>query len=281
MVKTYILAPNWTTAPPPDGPIKLGHLLDDLTEFVPINRDKVVEITPDQLNKQDIKKGFSTVRSSLIAGELGFFARVIGLVGVGVGADIYYKKAKDDIMSCEELVTATFDPTPEYIAATMDLPKVKQFMEGCGYKAPVYMITGFKIGKGASLVQASSKQKGVRMEGGLNPPGSPVQAGVKGGLTQAQAKGTSWQGSTDFIIAFRVKKIWYRHSGKVGTKSHNKDAVMQDAGSAEEGQGRVRSTDDDITPSEVSENLKLATGKDFEDEEEVNWIIPDVQPESS
>lgn len=42
MVKTYILAPNWTTAPPPDGPIKLGHLLDDLTEFVPINRTKLV-----------------------------------------------------------------------------------------------------------------------------------------------------------------------------------------------------------------------------------------------
>jgi hypothetical protein len=50
MVKTYILALNWTTAPPPKGPIKLGHLLDDLTEFTPLNRLNVPNPPKEYVN---------------------------------------------------------------------------------------------------------------------------------------------------------------------------------------------------------------------------------------
>ena len=126
MVKTYVLAPNWTTAPPPGGPIKLGHVLDDLTELVPLNRDSVVD-TSKLLNPIDTKSGFTTSRSRLVSGELGIFARVLGLVGVGGGADAHYKRDRNDVLSCATLDTETFDPTPGYICDTMDLPEIKRF----------------------------------------------------------------------------------------------------------------------------------------------------------
>jgi hypothetical protein len=71
MVKTYILAPNWTTAPPPQGPIKLGHLLDDLTEFTPLNRLNVPDPPKEYVNPVHTQKGFKTSRSRLLSGELG------------------------------------------------------------------------------------------------------------------------------------------------------------------------------------------------------------------
>ncbi|KAJ4176208.1 hypothetical protein NW767_015525 [Fusarium falciforme] len=138
MVKTYILAPNWTTAPPPTGPIKLGHILDDLTEFVPLNRATIVEIPKSDLNPVDTKHGFSASRSRLVSGELGFFARVLGLVGFGAEAAAYYKKDENDVLSCKKLHTMTFDPTATYIAKSLELPDVKKFMEKSKFKFPLY-----------------------------------------------------------------------------------------------------------------------------------------------
>ena len=139
MVKTYILAPNWSTAPPPQGPIKLGHILDDLTEFVPLNRHTIVDIPTNALNPVDRKSGFTTSRSKLVSGELGIFAKVLGLVGVGAAADIFYKRDDNDVLSCKHLETMTFDPTASFIADSMTLPDVQSFMQGCKFKAPVYM----------------------------------------------------------------------------------------------------------------------------------------------
>ncbi|KND90517.1 hypothetical protein TOPH_04722, partial [Tolypocladium ophioglossoides CBS 100239] len=85
------------------GPIQLGHLLDDLVEFVPLNRDGIVEIPSGHLNKVDTKNGFKTSRSKLVSGELGVVAKVVGLAGVGAGADTYYKKDKNNVLSCKTI----------------------------------------------------------------------------------------------------------------------------------------------------------------------------------
>ncbi|CAG2005081.1 unnamed protein product [Fusarium graminearum] len=280
MVKTYILAPNWTTSPPPDGPVKLGHLLDDLTELIPINRDEVVEIPPEHLNKVDTKSGFKTSRSKLVSGELGLFARVMGLMAVGVGAGIYYKKDKDDVLSCKTLDTMTFDPTEKYIADSMDLPETKKYMHGCQFKAPVYMVTGLKIGRGGSLQSSNSRDGGVTLEGGLSPSGSPVQIRGKGGFVQRKVEGESWEGSTDFIVAFRVRKIWYYH-GELKNKTHKKDVVMQDGTSVQKGPDMTLRVDDHIPLTDVFTDVELTTDNDIENGEEVNWVIPNVHMEST
>lgn len=280
MVKTYILAPNWTTAPPPKGPIKLGHVLDDLTELVPINRKGVVE-TDELLNKVDTKNGFMTSRSKLITGELGIFAKVVGLVGVGAAAGVYYKKDKDDVLSCKTLDTVTFDPTTEYITRTMDLPEVKNFMQGSKFKAPVYLVTGLKIGRGASLRTSSSQDKGVKLDGGLSAPGYPIEVGGEGGAHVRKKDGESWDGSTPFIVAFRVRKVWYRH-GDIKHKAHNRNVVMQDGTLAQEAPDVTLQTDDVVPLSDLSDvESTHALHQDLEDGDEVVWIIPNVEIESA
>ncbi|KAM0353161.1 hypothetical protein ACHAPY_002209 [Fusarium culmorum] len=57
MVKEYFLAPNFTTAAPPEGPIKLGSILRSLVEFEPLN--PIVEAIPTtQLRPVDVKESF-------------------------------------------------------------------------------------------------------------------------------------------------------------------------------------------------------------------------------
>lgn len=278
MVKTYILAPNWTTAPPPDGPIKLGHVLDDLTEFVPLNREEITEIEPKYLNMIDTKDGFTTSRSKLVSGELGIFARIMGLVGVGAGADMYYRKDMNDILSCKTLDTMTFDPTAKYIADTMELDEIKGFMEGCKFKLPVYMITGLKVGRGASLQSSSNIERGVKLDGGLQPPGSLAQIGGKAGVAVNQGESESWTGSTDFIVAFRARKIWYHHEDLKSMTNLDK-VVMQDGTPIQRGSNMTLKVDDEIPLEDLGVDAPLTMNKDVEDGEEVTWIIPRVVAE--
>ncbi|KAL2679254.1 hypothetical protein Neosp_010021 [[Neocosmospora] mangrovei] len=278
MVKTYVLAPNWTTAPPPDGPIKLGHVLDDLTEFVPLNREEVTEIEPKYLNKTDTKDGFTTSRSKLVSGELGIFARVMGLVGFGAGADMYYRKDMNDILSCKRLDTITFDPTAKYIADTMARDEIQGFMEGCKFNLPVYMITGLKVGRGASLQSSTNIDRGVKLDGGLQAPGSPVEIGGKAGVAVNKGESESWTGSTDFIVAFRARKIWYHHEALKSMTNLDK-VVMQDGTPIQKGSNMTLKVDDEISVEDLVVDASLMMHKDVEDGEEVTWIIPNVGAE--
>ncbi|KAI3547302.1 hypothetical protein CSPX01_03739 [Colletotrichum filicis] len=273
MMKTYILAPNWTTAPPPDGPIKLGHFLDDLTELVPVNRHGIVDIPIELLNKIDIKDGFQSSRSRLLSGELGFFAKVIGLFGSGAGAGVCSNKDKNDILSCERLETMTFDPTAEYIAESMELPEVARYMKGCRFKEPLYMVTGFKIGRGGSLQSKSSQNRSLKLECGLNPPGSPFNIEGKVGIAREETESEVWKGSTDFIVAFRVRKIWYQ-KGDIKNKAHKKNVVMQDGAQAKDSSDMSLQASDDIHQKDVSREVELTTVQTDDDEGGESWILP-------
>jgi len=274
MVKTYILAPNWTTAPPPEGPLHLGHILDDLTEFVPLNRDDIIPI--DKENPQDVKSGFESTRSKLISGDLGFTAKVFGLVGVGAGAELHSKKDINDVLSCKRLITRTFDPTDDYIDKSMKLPQVEKFVKLTKQKEPVYMVTGLKIGRGGSLQSTNSNDKGVKLEGGINPPGSPVAIEGKAGVQSTTTEGVSWKESSPFIVAFRVRKIWYHH-GEVKDKAHNVRAVLQDGSSKPSETAAPLMSDDEIQLSDVTADTDLTTEMDTEDGEEVQWILPKLK----
>lgn len=41
----------------------------------------------------------------------------------------------------------------------MDQPEVRNFMQGYHFKAPVYMISGLKIGRGGSLQSSSNRDE--------------------------------------------------------------------------------------------------------------------------
>lgn len=137
------------------------------------------------------------------------------------------------------------------------------------------MITGLKIGRECSLRSHQCRNKGVRLEGGLNAPATPLQTGVEAGLSTATAQGESWEGSTDFIVAFRVKKIWY-HQGVLRSKTHQDKAVMQDGGAVKAENTMVLMHDDDVTVDHVLIDKTLTTEREVENGEEVAWIVPKV-----
>ena len=158
MARTYIWAPNFTTGPYPNGPIKLGHILSDLNDFSPLNREGVVEVPANQLNPAHRLPNYVFDSTKGDRSDLKF------------------------MISCDTLETTDFEPTTSYIEESMDVPEVQLFMQACNFKLPVYMVTGLKVARG--IIQGS---KPFTSEGNIN-----------------------FTNSTDFIVGFRVHRIWYR-----------------------------------------------------------------------
>jgi hypothetical protein len=82
----------------------------------------------------------------------------------------------------------------------------------------------------------------------------------------ATAEGESWQGSTDFVVAYRVKRIRY-HQGNIEAKINTAKAVMQDESATYQGPAMTLNISDDIFVSEITTQAVLTKEKDLEGEE--------------
>lgn len=252
MVKSYFLAPNFTTAPPPEGPIKLGSILRNISEFETLNRT-VQAIPVMQLHPVNKQTGFEIFLGQLHSADFGLTAKVLGLLGLGTSASIERTKGSNNLLSCQRLDTFTFDPTESYINESMKDLGVRSFMRLSRFRLPVYMVTGLKVARGASSTSSTSRLVAIGSDTSLVPSGVPVPVGIKAGYASSTDEGEKWDASTDFIVAFKVRKICLDRKEEVQHKAYIKKAVMQDGTpSSRELSFTVRS-DDDLTPEEVDE----------------------------
>ena len=256
MVKEYFLAPNFTTASPPEGPIKLGSIIRNINEFEPLN-EHVRTIPATRLSPLHVKDSLDISLDDLHSAHLSLTARALEVLGLGTGASVQRTKGTNHIISCEHLETQTFIPTPSYISDSMDDPRVRSFMRSSRFRIPVYMVTGLKIARGASSTSSSSSVVAVEHDTSLLPAGTPASVGMKAGYTRNIGHVEKCDRSTDFIVAFKVKKVWLDRKEEVNYKAYNKRAVMQD-GTSSEGQVTITVRSDDyLTPEEVHYMLEM------------------------
>ena len=130
--------------------------------------------------------------------------------------------------------TTTFVPTEDYVKRCIDNAGVRLFLETCRYRKPVYIITGIKIVSGAQGTTTSSRSvggvvgaqvDGTVLSGGLAPVGGGPE--VRRGKETKNA--VSWEGSTDFVFAYKVSEVRVSKSGEVKReRDYTKGALYED-----------------------------------------------------
>jgi hypothetical protein len=289
MVKTYILAPDYSTAPPPDGPVRLGDVLTDLSELVATNKTSRVPIPAADLLPVDYKYNFRATRSQLLGGDLGVWAQVASIFGVGAETGWFYEAQSTDVIKFAAVETHAFDLTPEYVCAVMDSEPVQKYVKRVGgKKGYVFIITGLKIGQGAEVETEYSVKKGLNLKLGFAQPGIPFEGGPGAGVRRRKVEVLSFEDSTDFIVAFRVRKIVYK-KGVFLDKAYNKGATMMD-GTEREGEKAKLDLElelggeaelDDVQSYRGQEELQVVScNKDDGQGQECLWIIPKVAKRS-
>lgn len=206
-VKTYITAPNFTTAPPPEGPVNLGHVLVDPKSLRPLNSKNRIEVPPEDRQRPSEQLEFEKSRKQLNECSCGISARVLSILGVGCDLETSYCKESGDIIRVRCLRTEAFEPTDTYIRQTLELATIRTFLESSKYKHPLYMVTGLKIAEGASITTVGRSSVGAKLNLAFSLPGLPVDGGPLFGVLNERQDSESFKQESTFILALQIEKI--------------------------------------------------------------------------
>ncbi|KAF7548549.1 hypothetical protein G7Z17_g6987 [Cylindrodendrum hubeiense] len=168
-----------------------------------------------EYSKQKMRSGKFSVLTKFLKG-LGF--------GVDVGAEV--DNRDEEMYKFDLIETTQFAPKPEYLQKCVESDTVRRYLQISRYRRPVYVITGLKVVTGASANTLRSRTVGGTLaaevdnsvwSGGIVPLGGRV--GLEGKVG-SEGK-TSWEGSSDFVFAFRVRKVFV--GKKMGTVISEED----------------------------------------------------------
>jgi len=232
MGKTYLVCPDFDVPPPPTGPIQLGHIITILSEPCDsLNSDYRLDIPQDKVYnswKNSWKAGFVATRTQLRDGAFGLWAQF--LEGIGFGGEISYKfdKNVNDIYTFDRIETSFFVPSPEYYRKSVLVPPVQDYLKDSRYKLPLYMITGLKVVRGGTVTRTNSEGHEEVAKLGFDgvPAAVPVKVGPEAQYSSQTKEITSFDSSSDFVFAIRLRKLTCSKDGKVRVEAYDKGAML-------------------------------------------------------
>jgi hypothetical protein len=109
-------------------------------------------------------------------------------------------------------------------------------LETSRYRKPVYVITGVKIVSGAKgatrTLRAADCAVGAQVDGTVLSGGMvPVSGGPEFRRGKATKSVVSWEGSTDFVFAYKVSEVRVSKAGEVKReREYTKGALYEEGG---------------------------------------------------
>jgi hypothetical protein len=275
MTKTYFLLPSFDIPPPPDGPIFLGHILLDPSDPTPLNstdRQPIAKVYPTWITD------FKATRGQFRDGKFGVWAQFLEMSRFGGELSTKYEKSAQDIYTFKRIDTTYFIPDKKYVEKSMEAEEVEAFMKEERYKKPVYMITGLKVARGARLESANKVTSGSKAMLGVD---GPALIGPIAKRSKTRTEELSFGDSSDFVFAFRLRKIRYRRDKKtIEHQPFNEGAMfgIEEKDSMRKSLkleiGEDDASAEDIKDLEDSGMLDMATSKEKDDDnEDCMWVF--------
>ncbi|RDW74911.1 hypothetical protein BP6252_06053 [Coleophoma cylindrospora] len=284
MKATYHLPPNFSTPPPPTGPFHLGTVVRNFErreQMRPLNQTAAsrLPIPADQIYL-DHKGGFEATRARLKSGELGVWAQFVGIDGIGAETSIAGESSTSDTYKFESVDTEYFFPSSTYIAQCLELSNVHDYLEGSNYKNPVFLVTGLKVAKGASVRREHGAKKSANLTIGLNNPGGTnIQAGPRVAGTVENSAAYSFTESSDFVVGIQCLKLYFKSNWFGGEKKLKEELFTTGATFVDdERDGQLQNLDNYtiMSPEDVSlPGYVCRIERDVHETKEETWIVPE------
>ncbi|PHH77790.1 hypothetical protein CDD82_3357 [Ophiocordyceps australis] len=234
ITKTYFLCPTSDfICPPPTGQLCLGSIIRSTsTPQYPLNRGKIIPVpdadTLPPIVETDWKKTISIEKGL----GLGVYAQFLQLAtgGLSIGPEVDGDRSNKtaNAFAFNTMTTLAFEPTQEYVQQAIKAPAVQEWLKEPKQKfAPfvsLFLVTGMKLVKGARIRYTSSQSTTVTANIGVNVPPLGMTFGPKGRWISTNDDETEFNRESEFVFAFRVKRIKVGKSLKV--EEYNKGAFL-------------------------------------------------------
>lgn len=225
ITKTYFLAPSWDY--PPNGPIKLGNIISSpLKAAEPLNIATCKDPEEVDLNPP-FKIGVTWSKEKQRAGKFGVWTEFLSFLGFGVDVGTSYDTQIEETYAFDRMDTKEFLPTPAYLAESIRDPAVARFLDKSRLRKSLYMITGIKTVAGAKAKRSVHSTRAGEIKVGHDGTftGAPVYFGPEMVLSRKDKEVAAFHGSSDFVFAFRVRKITVKRGQEISSDDYTKGAL--------------------------------------------------------
>lgn len=230
---TFMLLPDFGFHPGED--IQLGTLLLLSTETKlpdpdqPINTDTRLSPPISQVKRHGehawtFDSSTDSCWSAGVEADIPVFLPVGGSLGYGM------TNKQRLVVECEQLDTERFVPTPTYLAEALADDFVRAYCQKRWHPS-VYLVTGLKIAKKATITTGVSRSHGGNIKAKLDASsfGVPVAAGPSFEASNAGTRDTARYIEGPFILAYQLKRLRLSRKGAVKAKeSYNNFALFDD-----------------------------------------------------
>ncbi|PYH42659.1 uncharacterized protein BP01DRAFT_359336 [Aspergillus saccharolyticus JOP 1030-1] len=237
--KTYFLCPTSDFLhPPPAGPLCLGSILRSTsTPQYPLNRGRSVAVTAPlpPVVDTDWRKTISTEQGLGCGVYAQFLQLATGGSPLGPEVSVETSRKRAEVFAFDRVTTLSFEPTQEYVEEAIQAPAVQTWLREPKQRfAPVvslFLVTGMKLVQGARIKYSTSQSATVRGNMGFDVTALGTSIGPKGHWVSRNEDGTELNRETEFVFAFRVKRL--RFGRRLKVEEYNKGAFLAIGGEQE------------------------------------------------
>lgn len=236
--KTYFLCPTWDYHP--SGPIQLGNIITspsrpaDALNGPDAPRPAATSLFPTT-TKTDVKWSSDNLRS----GRYGLWTQFLSFLGFSVDLGFEHTAHSEQSFAFDTLETTEFIPTTQFLQDCLSAsPAAVDFITKSRFRKALYVVTAVKISRGSCVAETSSgtsrgAEVGVGVDGALLV-GTPVGLGPEVRANRASGERGSFSGPSDFVFAFRLRRVLVQRAGTVAGHSEYTFGAMY---GADEGKG--------------------------------------------
>ncbi|PSR80202.1 hypothetical protein BD289DRAFT_441177 [Coniella lustricola] len=232
ITKTYFLCPiSEFISPPPTGPLWLGSIIRSISApQYPLNRASVVAVADalPPVVETDWKKTVSTEKGLGLGVYAQFLQLATGGLPLGPEVNVEHSDKTTNVFAFDTVTTLAFEPTQEYVEQSVKAPAVQTWLREPRQKfalvSELFIVTGLKLVKGAKIKYSTSHSTTVKGNVGIDVAALGTTFGPKGHWTHATNDATESNRESEFVFAFRVKKL--RFGRRLKLEEYNKGAFM-------------------------------------------------------
>lgn len=272
---TFHLCPDFNIHPSPEGPLQLGTIITGLdvdSILAPLNNGATITVPEEQIHGSE-KQGFKQSLRDLRKLQGSIWATIFSWEGLGAMFSALRGRADEETLTVEKLPCRYFVPTLEYINKALEVQPVAYYVRNANFRVPIYMITGIMWTEGAKLSKVRSKKANVDGQLSAMDPSSGVGGGASGGYEAEAGISTSFDGSTPFILGFRVHKISWDRAGVRKNKSLTAGAAFGARGPQQADLSEGLQFAEEEADRNKSAQLVLDE-TELEEENPVIWVFP-------
>ncbi|CAI6336117.1 unnamed protein product [Periconia digitata] len=226
--KTYFALSSFDY--PPDNSIQLGQIITNPSK----PWEKIAERLP--VAKYQIQTSSKTDWGTEVYREheqrIGIWAQFAAMIlGVGGDAIVAWSRKNSEVFQFDELETTFFEPEADYVERSVigkEREAVADWIKMNPRKS-VYMITGLKIARGASHLRARARGIDFDLKPAIEATpfiGVPLSGGPLVGAGREKGESTWFSGSSDFVFAYRLRRIIIKRQTVAKSNDYVKGATV-------------------------------------------------------